>query len=184
MLYILSLHFVEFFVAQWLLKAQHVRVYKNFAKFLYKKSFRENKLHILDILSEVTVLHCAALQSDIFKVEKRLATKPACCNMTDKLGGTILHELAICCRRFNAEYIFCFCIEQVIQLMQQNCYDTDRSDTIMGWNWTDYLPDDFLKHAFDEFLNTVKLYASAGVQNINLSASDIPTSNFKLFDGI
>lgn len=148
--------FVEFLVAQWIVTAKDITIYKSFAKYVYRRLFNETKLNVLNILSEDLVLHRSIFSEDTSKVRRVLETDLKSLSSTDSLGRTALHLAVICCKRPSPPYQI---VELIIKWMLRNHIDMNESDSIMGWTWTDYIKEEIFEYIWSyRRIATIKAY--------------------------
>lgn len=133
--------FVEYFVAQWIFKAMQTKIYRGFAKYLYKRLFDEGKMSALNVISEDVPLHRAILQTNLEEMEAILrAEAPNCWETTDKLGRSALHAAIISCgstHNLDSAYVI---LEKVMtNIMVRRPEIMEKCDLVMNWYWADYI---------------------------------------------
>ncbi|GJQ80547.1 hypothetical protein Trydic_g19952 [Trypoxylus dichotomus] len=134
--------FVEFLVAQWLVKAMQTRIFGNSARKIYIQLIDERKLYMLNILCEDLHVQNAILLKDISIIKKACEETPHAFEDVDKLGRNALHIATICCRDMkdlrqsnrSSEILHI-----TVECMQRYGFDMNIRDFIMEWEWTDYV---------------------------------------------
>ncbi|GJQ80549.1 hypothetical protein Trydic_g19954 [Trypoxylus dichotomus] len=134
--------FVEFLVAQWLVKAKQTRIYGNSAQKIYMQLMEERKLYILNILCEDLHVQNAILLKHIPRLKEACEKTPDSFKDVDKLGRNALHIATICCRDIKqwrqSECSFEI-LNIAVECMQRYSLDMNTRDSIMEWEWTDYV---------------------------------------------
>lgn len=140
--------FVEFLVAQWIIKARVNEKHKNLAVYLYERLFIENKYEVLRILSDHDQvdldLHIAIWHVDVYKVET--ISKGNRWNTVDNLGRTAPHVAIICCSYLNHRFVSYEILEFIIKSMLRDSGDINKYD-ILGRRWIDYIEPKILEYA-------------------------------------
>ncbi|GJQ80542.1 hypothetical protein Trydic_g19948 [Trypoxylus dichotomus] len=151
--------FVEFLVAQWLVKATKTYIYGKVARYIYQRLIDEGKMYVLDILSEHLDLQKAVLRRNIPRIKKLCEESPDCLQDVDKLDRTALHIATICCLDTNKLQSSFQILNMIIQFMQRHGLDMDKRDAIMQWDWTCYVNFDILDAGlFYNLILTVEVY--------------------------
>lgn len=170
--------FVEFLVTKWIVDAMQVEIYKTFAVYLYKQILMHNKFDMLKMLSEDLDLHAAIWQKDVHKVEK--ISKSYNWNIVDRLGRTALHIAVICCNCLDHKYASYEIVELIVKYIQESDCDIHKCDTILNWNWVDYVqPKTFQYACIYRCVKTVEGYLSFISQNTAKYNEIFPLQNFK-----
>lgn len=174
--------FVEFLVAQWISKYHQLKMYKGTARHLYKTIINENKLHILNILSEDSDLHKSILQTDIHNIKVMIKESYKCLDVLDKLGRTALAIAVICCGHSHRLLVSYQIVEIIVKSMLRNHNDMTKCDTIAALNWSDYFqPDTFDFAELFGIVETIKKYLNLQRQNVekcNTMPALFPSKHF------
>ncbi|GJQ80550.1 hypothetical protein Trydic_g19955 [Trypoxylus dichotomus] len=131
--------FVEFLVAQWLIKAKQTRVYESAARNIYTNLMKNRKLYVLDILCEHLDVQNAILHKNISIVKEACEKTPSSFKDVDELGRDALHIAAICCRDTEQMELPSEILNIIVDCMQRYGFDMNKRDTIVEWEWTDYI---------------------------------------------
>lgn len=175
--------YIEFLVANWIAKAKQTRLYKNSAKYFYKRIYAEGRLYILNILSEDFWLHKAVLETDVSKVLTQGRESAEYWNIGDRLGRTALHLSVIKCGFATQRHIEYVLVNRIIKFMEDFGVNIDKRDEILEWNWADYVQVEVFEYAcLYNCINIVKKYLRIQAEVVEKQHGSCPIFPMKNFD--